>query len=117
MRVLGPAAIEREAFWGCKQMTKVYLADGVSELNDGCFDYCENLDEVFIPKTVTKVTGHLSDQNGPEYRYPTFRCEHKEQPEGWPQNWHEYYYDSRFGHIEGHIWRHIVVWGCKRDDE
>lgn len=117
VRVLGPAAIEREAFWGCKQMTKVYLADGVSELKDGCFDYCENLDEVFIPKTVTKVTGHLSDQNGPEYRYPTFRCEHEKQPEGWPQNWHEYYYDSRFGHIEGHIWRHIVVWGCKRDDE
>ena len=117
VRVLGPAAIEREAFWGCKQMTKVYLTDGVSELNDGCFDYCENLDEVFIPKTVTKVTGHLSEQNGPEYRYPTFRCEHEEQPEGWPKNWHEYYYDSRFGHIEGHIWYHRVAWGCKRTDE
>ena len=117
VRVLGPAKIEGEAFWGCKNLQKVYLADGVSELCDGCFDYCENLDKLFIPKSVTIVRGQLSEQNGPEYRHPIFRCEHEKQPEGWPKAWYEYYYDARFGYTEGHIWYHPVAWGCKREDE
>lgn len=56
--VVIPAGVTRigsGAFWGYGVET-VYIPDGVIEIGDNCFNGCEQLREVRIPVTVTKIS-------------------------------------------------------------
>jgi hypothetical protein len=115
VKVMGPAVIGDDAFSSCKTIEEVYLADGVSELGEGVFDYITTLDSVFIPASVLKA-GRLSSQNDGSYRRPKFLCAAPAKPEGWYKEWNLSYFDRRFGFGCGHDHYHPVRWGCERVD-
>lgn len=47
--------IHNDAFYFCKDLTRVVISDGVKSIGDSAFSYCFGLQSVVIPKTVTKI--------------------------------------------------------------
>jgi len=43
------------AFFQCKNLKTVHLQEGLTEIKNGCFSGCLNLEEIVIPKTVKKI--------------------------------------------------------------
>lgn len=43
------------AFFKCKNLKTVHLQEGLTEIRNGCFSGCSNLEEIVIPKTVKKI--------------------------------------------------------------
>jgi hypothetical protein len=113
VEVLGPAEIGPSAFCSCDTLEEVYLADGVTALYDGCFDFVTTLKKLYIPASV-KVAQCLSSQNDGSGHAPTFCCAAKSKPDGWWDTWNLAYYDPRFGQGQGHDYYHMVLWGAKR---
>ena len=113
VKVMGPAVIGESAFSGCHALEEVYLADGVTELADGVFDWVTAMESVYIPASVQKV-GRISHQNDGSCVAPTFLCEAASKPDGWYKEWNLSYYDPRFGLGHGHDHYHSVKWDCKR---
>lgn len=52
------------AFAGCAQLEKVTLAEGITEIADTAFFCCDNLKEITIPSTVTKLGHHIFTYSG-----------------------------------------------------
>jgi hypothetical protein len=113
VEVLGPAEIGPSAFCSCDTLEEVYLADGVTALYDGCFDFVTTLKKLYIPESV-KVAQCLSSQNDGSGHAPIFYCAAKSKPDGWWDTWNLAYYDPRFGLGHGHDYYHLVIWGAQR---
>lgn len=96
VRVLGPAVIGNAAFCSCGSLRNVYLADGVREIGAGAFSFVTKMERLFIPKSVERVGGALSEQNDAGYYPPTFDCEARERPEDWNEHFHLMHTDYRF---------------------
>ena len=47
--------IDEQAFYGCKELSRVTLAPGVESLADGAFAGCEGLESVVIPASVKSI--------------------------------------------------------------
>ena len=47
--------IDTNAFYKCRYIEKLILPDGLNEIRDNIFNGCDNLKEVVIPKSVTKI--------------------------------------------------------------
>ena len=45
------------SFAGCKNITRVVIPEGVTELPHGCFQNCESLEEVILPDSITTLNG------------------------------------------------------------
>ena len=45
------------SFAGCKNITRVVIPEGVTELPRGCFQNCESLEEVILPDSLTTLKG------------------------------------------------------------
>ena len=43
------------SFAGCKNITRVVIPEGVTELPRGCFQNCESLEEVILPDSLTTL--------------------------------------------------------------
>lgn len=114
VEVQGKASIGRDAFVSCKSLRSIYLADGVSELGSGCFDFLP-FSDIFIPASVKRINGVLSQQNDGWVVGPRFLCEASSRPEGWYEHWHLSYFDPRFGMGHGYDYYHPVEWGVKRE--
>lgn len=54
----GLQEIGYNAFLSCKSLKKITLTDGLKALGN-CMAYCDSLEEIHIPKTVTKIEGAL----------------------------------------------------------
>ena len=85
--ILGPADIEAEAFWGCKNLKEVYLADGVKSIGNECFAYCEKLEKLYIPESVTKIGWNIACMNDSSYRAPSFYCHRQGIGPEWNKHW------------------------------
>ena len=115
VKILGPAEVGPSAFCSCGSLQDVYLADGVSALYDGCFDFVTTLKRLYIPASV-KVAQCLSSQNDGGGIAPVFCCAAPSRPEGWWDTWNLAYYDPRFGFGYGHDHYHPVRWGAGREE-
>ena len=51
--------IEMNAFSSCTSLTKVVLEEGVESLGTCVFEYCDNIDSIYISKTVTQIDSPL----------------------------------------------------------
>lgn len=111
--VLGPAEIGYEAFFGCKSLYSVHLADGVRALNTECFSYCENLRSLFIPASVERIGIDIACQNDWDYENPFFFCERKGKAKEWSPCWNRIYRDPRYND-EYHTYYHRVFYGLTR---
>lgn len=47
--------IDTNAFYKCRYIEKLILPEGLNEIRDNIFNGCDNLKEVVIPKSVTKI--------------------------------------------------------------
>lgn len=53
--------IDRYAFNGCSNMTKVIILDGITEISDEAFFFCKSLTDVTIPNSVTMTGWGVSE--------------------------------------------------------
>lgn len=51
----GVTSIGANAFRNCSQFVRVEIPNGVTELPECCFDYCEKLQEVVLPEGLKKI--------------------------------------------------------------
>ncbi len=47
--------IPSSEFWSNKNITDVYIEDGITEIGSGCFDSCTSLKHVRLPATLKKI--------------------------------------------------------------
>ena len=43
------------AFYGCESLTEVIISEGVKEIKDSAFTYCDNLQKIYCPKTLINL--------------------------------------------------------------
>ena len=48
-----------DAFSYCTSLTKIVLEEGVETIGAGAFAYCDNIDSIYIPKTVIQIDSPL----------------------------------------------------------
>ena len=113
--ILGPAEIGNEVFVSCKNLTEVYLADGVRSIGGSCFSYCENLKELFIPESVTEIGREIAEMNDSSYKYPRFYCYRKGMGADWNPYWNLKYNDPRFYGDQNYYHYHTTLFGVTRD--
>lgn len=76
----GLAAVEEEAFMGCRTVTSLTLPEGVTALGDRAFYGCGALVRVKLPASLGEIGGEVFDQCG-EALY--FECEPGSDAAGW----------------------------------
>ncbi|MHC1720910.1 MAG: leucine-rich repeat domain-containing protein [Clostridiaceae bacterium] len=51
----GVKAIGKNAFYGCKNITRIILSDGLETIEGYAFYFCKNLDEVHLPASLKSI--------------------------------------------------------------
>lgn len=47
--------IESGSFYSCPALRSVYFAEGIEEIGDNCFRYCNSLEKIVLPTTLKKL--------------------------------------------------------------
>ena len=55
----GTVGIADEAFWGCKDLTSVYIPDSVKNIGSFVFVYCSNVSDIRMPEEVESIGNSL----------------------------------------------------------
>lgn len=85
-QVFDVTTIADEAFYECKQLTKVELPNGITKIGTNAFAYCDNLVRLTIPTGVTSMAENAI------YRCPNLRiyCAETVKPRTWDTNWNPF---------------------------
>lgn len=51
------------AFHTCRKLKKVVVGSGITEIKSAVFGYCDGLEEIYIPLSITKIAGEDADSN------------------------------------------------------
>ena len=81
IQVVDGSILDRDSFYGCKNVTIVRIEkdSGVVSIEEGTFDDLENLQEIYIPYTVT----HISENAMVYSTGPTINCDKHSAAEDW----------------------------------
>ena len=55
------------AFYGRDKIEKLYVSEGITNIDNRAFQYCSNLSEVYLPSTLTSITNDYGSSYAPFY--------------------------------------------------
>lgn len=91
LTLLDTGSIGRYAFYNMRGLTNIYLNDGLTSIATASFNYLSELNDIFIPGTVTTILGTPFLSCGDSF---TIRCVSASKPAGWSNTWCGTYTDA-----------------------
>ncbi|MBR0295148.1 MAG: leucine-rich repeat protein [Bacilli bacterium] len=91
LTLLDTGSIGRYALYNMRGLTNIYLNDGLTSIATASFNYLSELNDIFIPSTVTTILGTPFLSCGDSF---TIRCASASKPAGWSNTWCGTYTDA-----------------------